>query len=228
MSVAAFNREDILRTFRLFHEPGSVVELRALPRNGGPVSGFFDDAERFTDAVMGLADRDFKGIYFTINPVNPELFQRSPNAVRRRGDLTKDRDILRRCWLPIDFDPVRPADSSSTDEEHDAASQMAAIVRARLIERGWPEKSMILADSGNGAHLCVRINLPNDSESTRIVKGCLAALDREFSNAKVKIDTTTSNASRIWKVYGTVAKKGDNTDERPHRTAKIWRIHDNR
>ena len=29
------------------------------------------------------------------------------------------------------------------------------------------------------------------------------------------------NAARIWKLYGTMAGKGDNTQDRPHRGAKV-------
>ena len=42
-----------------------------------------------------------------------------------------------------------------------------------------------------------------------------------FSSDEVLIDTSVSNPSRITKLYGTIAQKGANTPERPHRTSKI-------
>lgn len=37
----------------------------------------------------------------------------------------------------------------------------------------------------------------------------------------VNVDKGVFNAARIWKLYGTMACKGDHTDERPHRLSKI-------
>ena len=75
----------------------------------------------------------------------------------------------------------------------------------------------VTGDSGNGAHLLYRIDLPNDEPATLLVRGCLAALDVLFSDDRVSVDTANFNASRIWKLYGTVSRKGDDTPERPHR-----------
>ena len=88
-----------------------------------------------------------------------------------------------------------------------------------LSERGWSEP--IVADSGNGAHLLYPIDLPNDDESTMLVKTALEALDFQFSNESVNVDKGVFNAARIWKLYGTMACKGDHTEERPHRLSQI-------
>ena len=37
----------------------------------------------------------------------------------------------------------------------------------------------------------------------------------------MSVDTANFNAARIWKLYGTVSRKGDNTPERPHRRSRI-------
>jgi hypothetical protein len=79
----------------------------------------------------------------------------------------------------------------------------------------------VLADSGNGGHLLYRTELGNEPASTELVKHCLQALGLRFSDDRVIVDLGTYNASRIWKVYGTVAAKGDNTPDRPHRVAKL-------
>ncbi|HOI14046.1 MAG TPA: hypothetical protein PLG75_09315 [Methanoculleus sp.] len=212
---------EILRTVKLL--AGGVVEVRALA-DGATHSGYFDDYKALAQAVEALdADPSVAGIYVTLNAVNPALLARRANRIKmrlsRKDATTADADITRRRWLPVDIDPVRPSGVSSTDAEHDAAIAAANRIAAYLAEQGFPEP--IRADSGNGAHLLYRVDLPNDEAATALVKGCLTTLDALFSNDRITVDTANHNAARIWKLYGTASRKGDNTPERPHRRAKI-------
>jgi hypothetical protein len=163
------------------------------------------------------------GIYVTLNPVNPALLARRANRVKRRlgarDATTADGDILRRRWLPIDVDPVRPSGVSATGEEHRAACATVQAIRDALAEEGWP--APVVADSGNGGHLLYRVDLPNDDESTALVRDVLVALDARFSNDAAKVDTANFNAARIWKCYGTVSRKGDSTRDCLHRRSAI-------
>src|SRR5262249_57025876 len=93
------------------------------------------------------------------------------------------------------------------------------LCRPSVASLGWP--APVEADSGNGAHLLYRIDLANNDGAAGLVQGCLAALDWQFSDAAVNVDTTVYNASRICKLYGTLAVKGDATAERPHRRSAI-------
>ena len=63
------------------------------------------------------------------------------------NDTTTDADILSRWWLPLDFDPVRPAGVSSTHAEHDAALARTRECRTYLTGQGLPDP--VLGDSGN-------------------------------------------------------------------------------
>ena len=211
------------RVISILAEPGAVVEVRAIA-DGAIHSGYFDDRAALVRAVEALdADPSVAGVYVTLNTVNPTLLARRANRIRmrltRRDATTSDADILRRRWLPIDIDPKRPAGVSSTDGEHQAALDAAERVAAYLSEQGFPEP--LRADSGNGAHLLYRIDLPNDEPSAALVKGVLSALDALFSNDAVSVDTANHNAARIWKLYGTVSRKGDSTPERPHRRSSL-------
>ena len=47
------------------------------------------------------------------------------------------------------------------------------------------------------------------------MKSRLATLDALFSDERVNVDTANFNAARIWKLYGTVSRKGDNTPGAP-------------
>jgi len=202
---------------------GGVVEVRALA-DGATHSGYFDDYGALARAVEALdADPEVSGVYITLNSVNPDLLARRANRIKmrlsRKDATTADADIVRRRWFPVDIDPVRPSGVSSTEEEHAAALAAAGRIAAFLAEQGFPEP--LVADSGNGAHLLYRIDLPNDGAATAVVRGALATLDALFSNETLTVDTANHNAARIWKLYGTLSRKGDSTQERPHRRSRI-------
>jgi hypothetical protein len=48
--------------------------------------------------------------------------------------------------------------------------------------------------------------------------------DQYYSDDVVSVDLTTFNAARIWKVYGTLACKGDTLPDRPHRLARLFDV----
>ena len=226
--AANFDRSDILRTAQTFMDQGDVWEMR-IPKAGRfkTISGYYDDTQNFADSIIGLADEGFPGFYFTANPVQPDLFARSANKYEKYAqNTTTDGDITRRRWLLVDLDPIRPAGISSSNTEHAAALRMAGEIRTWLISRGWPANAFILADSGNGGHLAAKIDLPNDEESKKLIENCLKALDFIFSDDKIKVDCTTFNAARIWKIYGTMARKGSDTPDRPHRLSKLLEVPD--
>jgi len=219
-------KDDLWSVVNVLAPDGGVVEVRALA-DGVTHSGYFDDYEALARAVEALdADPSVAGIYVTLNSVNPALLARRANRIKlrlsRKDATTADADIIRRRWFPVDIDPVRPSGVSSTDAEHDAALAAAERIAAYLAEQGFG--APVRADSGNGAHLLYRIDLPNDEPSTALVKGCLTTLDALFSNEAVTVDTANHNAARIWKLYGTCSRKGDNTPERPHRRARLLAV----
>ncbi|MDA0991661.1 MAG: AAA family ATPase, partial [Verrucomicrobia bacterium] len=150
---------------------------------------------------------------------NPALLSRAANRIRPVGKdpTTSDHDITRRHWLMIDFDAIRPAGISATDEEHLAAREKAKQVYVYLRAIGFP--SPIAADSGNGAHLMYRIDEPVDDDG--LIHRCLDRLADQFDSDMVTIDRTVFNPARIWKLYGTLAGKGDDTFDRPHRLSKV-------
>ncbi len=211
-------RRGIERLFRA----GDVIEVR-IPKTGryGVISGYFDDFETLA-TELHRADCRYRpaGVYYTINPCVPALLGRAYNRLKERADLTTgDADIRLRRWLPIDLDPVRPAGISSSDEEHGAALARARLIRGELASEGWG--APVLADSGNGAHLLYQIDRPNTPDALHTVAGLLSQLSQRFSDDRVKVDTTSGNAARIWKAYGTVCRKGDSMPGRPHRLSRI-------
>jgi hypothetical protein len=216
-------RDEIDRAVGILFETNVVVEVRAF-KEQQTLSGYFDDHEALAQEAASL-DRQGYAVYVTLNEVNTALLARAANRMRKvyRGkSTTSDTDITRRRWLPLDFDPVRPADVSSTTGERKAAQLRARDVRDFLSGQGWPEP--VVGDSGNGAHLLYRVDLPNDRDSLELVKGILDSLAFMFDDGLVRVDTSVHNAGRIWKLYGTTARKGDDTVERPHRASKLLKV----
>ncbi|MFA5416127.1 MAG: hypothetical protein WC295_11575, partial [Methanoregula sp.] len=214
---------EVINATRVLFAPGQVVEVRAFS-DEGVASGYFDSPEELEKKVAALDSLlHVQGIYVTLNEVNPSLFSRRANRIKMRlgkkDAATADSDISRRRWFPVDVDPCRPSGVSSTEKEHECAIATARRVAAFLAEKGFP--APILADSGNGAHLLYRIDQPNDDTSRLIVKRCLEVLDTLFSDDQATVDTANFNAARIWKLYGTMSRKGDTTKDRPHRRSAI-------
>ena len=119
------DKEEIRRSCELLIEPGSTVELRIPRTSRGTKSGYFDEPEKLVEAAATVSGHA-SGVYLTINPVNKDLLARAVNHLTEHAKhTTSDIDILQRRWLPLDFDPVRPAGVSSTDSEHQAAIETA-------------------------------------------------------------------------------------------------------
>lgn len=191
-------------------------------------SGVFDDKAKLAAAAHHYDNR-VKAIYMTLNKINPALLARSKNHITENAELTtSDKDVVSRTWLPLDIDPIRPAGISSTDEEHALAIEKALKISEYMSGLGWPEP--VICDSGNGSTLLYRIDIPNTEENakenTEIIKKCLSAFDFLFTDKKIEIDLTVFNAARVIKLTGTVAKKGDDVEERPHRRSALIRVPD--
>ena len=212
---------EITRALQLMWEPGTVMEMRCPKTPKGVVSGYYSElAPLLRDSTTWSGKSE--AVYLTLNSVNPDLLARARNRAEPYAKhTTRDAEIVRRRWMLVDFDPVRPAGVSATDEEHAAALERAGQCRDWLLGQRWPLP--VYADSGNGAHLLYRMDLPNDEESRRKLEQCLAILAARFDDAQVVVDQTTFNASRISKLYGTLAAKGDSVPElgRVHRIARI-------
>ena len=215
---------EITHALRLWFQAGDVFEVRVLDavsadyRREHIESGYFDyeHISAVPEALKRLLS--FRGVYVTVNPVNPDLLARAVNRLRPAGrnPTTADTDIVRRRWLLIDCDPRRASGVSSSNAEHESALAKAREIRDGLSSLGWPKP--VLTDSGNGAQLMYRIDLPaDDGELVRRVIGEIA----KASSEQVAIDTSVHNPARIWRLPGTMNCKGDSIPERPHRMARI-------
>jgi predicted transcriptional regulator len=220
---------DVSEFLQILWNVGDVYEMRApeTPYRSGKgahatASGFFDNLADACRLVGLLHVQRPPGIYVTLNPVHPSLLARSCNQILHPArHTTSDADILQRDWLLIDIDPVRRAGISATESEMQVAIDLANRMRDDLSSNGWP--SPLLCCSGNGSYLLYRVSLPNDDQSTDLVRRTLIGLGARYDTDAVKVDRSTFNPSRIAKLIGTYARKGENfkgrdsVPARPHR-----------
>ena len=205
----------------------SCTEIRIITPNlrlkgkyvGKTISGYYTDyqaAARDIELYDGQA-----GVYCSLQPCDPKLLRRSDNRLSTQAKhTTSDQQIVAYLWALLDIDPERPADTASSDQELQLSADLLARIKAERLDP--LNINLTHAISGNGVHGLIPIEsqLPID-QTGLLVKEILEALDREYSTDQVKVDTSVFNPSRITKVYGTMAIKGDNTEEAPHRRS-IW------
>ncbi len=189
----------------------------------GISAGYFDNYEAALAAVENEPSQ-YRAAYLSLNPIRPELVSSrlNPSSLVVSRNTASDQDILRRVRLLLDLDPPRPAGSNSTDGEKQAAREQTDALRTYLDSRGWP--APMLADSANGWHLLYHIELPNDDDSTTLVKAMLTRLKSLFP----MLDAGNYNAARVCKLHGSWARKGEHTEGRPWRRSAIVEYGDDR
>ncbi len=225
---------EIQRTLNILHpQPGAVIEIRVLEISGHgrpyQSSGYFDDFAAAAKAVLQYEEKRPLGIYVVLNCINPALLARSANKMTDHPKYTtSDKEIERRQWLLLDLDPVRPSGICANDIEHAAASRLAADIEEMLQAKGWP--SPLIGRTGSGFALLYRLDLPNDDETTQLIKQVLHGIqcrtdltpNPNDGNATARVDCSTFNLARIGRLFGTWNRKGDNTLDRPHRCSELF------
>ena len=183
--------------------PDPAGPRRAIPRGDHPRSGE-------------------AGIYFSLHAVQPSADRPRGLPIRRATRTAKDRDIRAYSLMVVDVDPVRqPPGRSASDAEKVEALAVIEAVRAWFAGIGVHP---VLADSGNGYHLLVPLVAATGDDvgqAATDAQRLLVFLDGRFSTPGAKVDRSTFNPSRILKLYGTAAVKGEDTPVHPHRLSAI-------
>lgn len=128
-----------------------------------------------------------------------------------------DIDIVRRKWVMLDFDPIRPSGTSSTFEQLSYASMTAKKVWDFLFHNGFYD--YVGCVSGNGYHIMLPCDFEANEQTDNLVSDFIKVISMLFSDENVAIDTQVSNRARLTKLYGTVAHKGEHSALTPHRTS---------
>lgn len=227
-------------------DEGELYGLRVLYGRGDKKTSFegvFTDPAQLVEAAL-RADRRARdvyvvgedkgaktpaGVYIIPNPVKASLAARSAvgELAQIGSDGIKDGEVLRRRALLLDFDSCKDGGVrgiSATEGELRGAMGVALAAASLLRDRGWAEP--IITSSGNGAHLVYRLDEPNDEATHGLVRGVILTLRAIFADRQgtADIDDAVHNASRLWRMPGTTARKGKDAPDRPHRTAKVLSI----
>lgn len=155
--------------------------------------------QAFEDKALQLNKQGYN-IYTCFNRIRADFA-----GDERNGLAVTDRDIIDRRYILIDFDRTE-THQPATDDELDAVFAVAHQLELDLFfDKG---DDPITACSGNGAHIYLPVNLPNDEASKAQCKQMLKAFASKYDTDAVKVDTGVYNAGRITKVLGTIARKG--------------------
>lgn len=193
-------------------QDNGAVELRH-EHGGRWITGWFDAL----DALLAAARERHKAgnLYCSLNAPKPRLVRNG-----MVGEPLRNEEVAFLTRLPFDFDPVRPTGMCSTDEELGYALERRNGLVDMLTKSGWPLP--LHAKSGNGYHAVYRARLPNNDETREMVGTVYRGLHREFDDDVVGFDRSVRNPGRIFRLYGSINRKGPNTADRPHRQSTVW------
>ena len=213
------DEQELYKWWSIFVGDGNFTEVRILGKFS--FSGYFKSPEAIIASIQPYLSMDDEQFYFVMNRIDPSCYgrQQCEKIVKSPKITTNDSDITRRLWVMVDFDPVRKSGTNSSNEEYQLASDRARDVYYFLRQQGFPD--CVICSSGNGLHLQIKVDLPNDEETTEIIKRFFQYLGQQFSDDKVDVDLKNFNLARLCKLYSTTAKKGANLPDRPWRQSKI-------
>ncbi len=216
-----YDEDEIRKAISIMKNQNDLFEVRIVASSKKNVSGYFRDAETCINALKGVPSNDNCNVYITLNGIRDECYSRQQRDrfMNNVSPTTTDSDIDLYTWFLIDIDPVRAAGTSSSEEQIVLAKKKSNEVYLFMKQTGFEEP--IVGFSGNGVHLLYSVGLAVNEENKKLVKDCLAVLSLFFSDDKVSVDTANFNPARVCKLYGTLAQKGANTQERPHRMSYI-------
>lgn len=222
-----FDENEIRKAISILKPMEELFEVRIITAGGGNASGYFRNMDVCVSALKSVHVNENSNVYITLNGIKDECYSRQQRDrfIRNAKPTTTDSDIEGYTWLMVDIDPVRAAGTSSSEGQIVLAKEKGNEVYQFMRQTGFEDP--IVAFSGNGVHLLYSVGLTMNEENKKLVKDCLAVLALFFSDDKVGIDTTNFNPARVCKLYGTMAQKGANTPERPHRMSYIVQASEN-
>lgn len=218
------DKSQIYQWWDVFKEGNTLTEIRIM--DGMRIySGYFKDVETLIKTIELYDTLPHANIYFTLNHLKEACYgrvQRDKIIQVKKEPTTGDLDIDGRTHVLIDLDPKRPSGVSSSNEELEYAHRKAVAVYNFLIAQGF--NTPIVCRSGNGYHIVIPCKIANTQETTNVIQKFIQTISMLFTDDKVDVDEKVYNASRICKLYGVTARKGENTEERPWRQSEIIKV----
>ena len=214
--------EEIIKAIKLLKKENELFEIRIInSTKKWNSSGYFKSPELAVKELEKKQIQDSSNVYICLNAINDACYSRKQRDKFIDGstNTTSDNDIIGYNWLMIDIDPKRPAGTSSSNEQLEKAKDKARKIYKFLKQQDFNDP--IIAMSGNGYHLLYKVQLLNSNVNIELIKSFLKGLAIMYDDEDSDIDQKVYNPARICKLYGTIAQKGINTEERPHRLSKI-------
>ena len=215
-----FEETEIRKTIAIMKPNGQLFEVRIIYNSGQTISGYFKDADTLIEALKKVNPKDCN-VYLTLNRLDENCYGRTQidHFEKAPKNSTSDKDVVGYDWFFIDLDPDRPAGTSSTDEQLEAAKKLCNKIFLTLKNMGF--ETPIIAMSGNGVHLLYKIHIGVTDERKALLKKCLEVLSAVFNGNKISVDLKNHNPGRVCKLYGCLSQKGANTKSHPHRMSQI-------
>lgn len=200
--------DEIRRAVKAIYRPGDIIEIRSFGPNGRRVGRY----PLGWDIVRAAEKEDTLGqdVYFVLNPTSRPPIPISP------GTGTSETDVPHWRYFLLDFDPIRPIKTMATDEQYQAALLQARMARD-FMENLWGT-TFITANSGNGVHLLVHVDMPTTPAAKEAVRRAQRVIADRFTTSDVKVDCFP-DAGRLVRAYGTLNKKEIDAQNKWRRSA---------
>jgi hypothetical protein len=226
MEIACTKKQvsDIGQCYDLFKGDGGVIEAFFIKPTGENEARFYEEKKKFTDETLFFNNEGYTS-YISIQPRKKELLKGN------RSGTNDDITALR--YLCLDIDPIKPQELgkvNATDQEKERCMEVAHKIQERLQhEKGYQKP--ILADSGNGAWLFLKIpEIPINDDNRQDISARLKTwgkmLSKELDEDRAKIDTNIFDLRRTTKIFGTKIFNSPDTTDRPQRISAFISDHD--
>jgi len=175
----------------------------------------YDSDSEFEGAIESAAlqgNAAGYNVYQCVNQINNDC----------QSNTVKENDIFSIDNLFIDIDRLGCSNSPATDKELEKLYRCVTAMVAYLKDLDWPEPTIVM--SGNGYHIYYGLDgdaLEPNGANRDLRRSVLECLAQKFDSSICKIDRCVYNDSRITKVLGMVARKGEDCRERPYRKVRL-------
>lgn len=204
--------EPIKTALMALYKKGDLIEVRAWDKQHNVYTGRYTRCKKLLEDIK-LLNEDCD-VYYVLNPVGDKHGLRD---LSRGGLCTWEQDVPWRRFFLLDFDPKREC-KIATHQQWLASFDAACKAKTWLESFGF--KGIVLASSGNGCHLLVPCELPNDAEGKEVVRKVQRIVSTKFSTADVECECFP-DANRLVRAYGTLNMKGTETVALKHRQSEI-------
>jgi tRNA(Ser,Leu) C12 N-acetylase TAN1 len=204
-----FNEKNVRAFYRLLNHR-FLTELRFLKRGHFPAFSIVKSEDEFVKKCKTWNGK--RNVYAGLR--------------ERRKDLKRCAnfgDIVGLQIVTLDIDPIREAETPSTDQELKNALEVAEFIRHWFSRKGYVPPIRAMTGNGVCLYFCTpyyEITDENRDEVTRALEkfeqNCRKKFKEILKEKNCQIDRMF-DLPRIGKVIGTMSVKGENTKERPWR-----------